>query len=154
MDLPHTPRYPFGYGLSYTNFEYCDLHIEKPATAPDEDVVITVKIKNTGDRAGTEIVQMYLRDEYASMVRPVKELAGFARVELQPGEAKEVTFRVNPSQMAFLDRSNRWKIEQGEISVQIGASSEDIRSSGSFTIENNQYLQSPERKFWAKAEVR
>lgn len=154
VDLPHTPRYPFGYGLSYTNFEYCDLHIEKPATAPDEDVVITVKIKNTGDRAGTEIVQMYLRDEYASMVRPVKELAGFARVELQPGEAKEVTFRVNPSQMAFLDRSNRWKIEQGEISVQIGASSEDIRSSGSFTIENNQYLQSPERKFWAKAEVR
>lgn len=154
VDLPHTPRYPFGYGLSYTSFEYCGLHIENPTVQPNEDVVITAKIKNTGDCAGTEIVQLYLRDEYASMVRPVKELAGFARVALQPGETKEVTFRVNPSQMAFLDRSNRWKIEQGEITVQIGASSEDIRLSGSFTIVSNQYLRSPERKFWAKAEVR
>lgn len=154
VDLPHTPRYPFGYGLSYTSFQYSDVHILKSEVSPEEEVTITAKITNIGNRYGTEIVQLYLRDEYASMVRPVKELAGFARVELEPGEMKEVIFRVAPSQMAFLDRAGNWKIEQGKIGVQIGASSEDIRLAGAFTIMQDQYLRSPERKFWATAEVR
>jgi len=153
VDMPHTPRYPFGFGLSYTDFRYDNLTVSATNVTPDEELLIACDITNTGNFIGTEIVQLYLRDAHASMVRPVKELAGFARVFLKPGETKTVSFRVHPSQVAFLDRENRWKIEKGEIGIQIGASSEDIRLESAFTVTENKYLNSPDRRFWATAEV-
>lgn len=154
VDAPHRARYDFGYGMSYTQFRYDNLVIEKDQVQPHEEAVISFDLTNTGSRAGTEVVQLYLRDEYASMIRPVKELAGFTRVALQPGETKKITFRVAPSQMAFLDLAMRWKVEKGEIGVQVGASSQDIRLIGSFRITENAWMRSPERCFYAKAEVK
>lgn len=96
---------------------------------------------------------MYLKDIYASMARPVKELAGFKRLTLAPGEAKQIVFDVLPSQMAFLDTDMRWKIEKGEIQVQVGSSSEDIRLTGAFFIHADQWIEGKDRAFYAKVTV-
>ena len=153
VDCPHRPRYCFGHGLSYTVFAYSDLTLDKKETMPFEAVNISLKVKNTGSCVGTEIVQLYIRDIYASMTRPYKELQGFARVELQPGEEKEVTFALKPSQMAFLDEDMRWKIEKGEFEVQIGSSSEDIRLKDSFTVTENACLVGKTRTFYALGSI-
>ena len=149
VDCPHKPRYGFGHGLSYTAFEYSDLAIENKETRPFEAVSIALKIRNAGDRAGTEIVQLYVKDVHASMTRPQKELQGFVRVELRPGEQKTVHFTLQPSQTAFLDEDMRWKIEKGEFEVQIGSSSEDIRLTDSFTVTESAYLSGRTRAFCA-----
>ena len=154
VDCPHKPRYCFGHGLSYTGFAFSDLTIDKNEVAPFENVTISMKLRNTGAASGTEVVQLYLRDVHASMTRPVKELAGFARVELQPGEEKEVVFTVAPSQMAFVDEDMKWKIEKGEIRVMIGASSEDIRLTGSYTVTKDAFIEGRDRAFCAGAEVK
>ena len=96
-------------------------------------------------------MQLYLRDRFAGMTRPVKELAGFCRVHLGPGQAKRVTFTVQPSQLAFLDREMRWLVEAGDIDVEIGASSEDIRLHGSFRITESRIIDGAHRAFYAKA---
>lgn len=153
VNMPHTPRYFFGYGLSYTTFSYHDLALEKKKVNPAEDMEISLVIENTGEVSGTEVVQLYLRDEQASMTRPVKELQGFARVSLAPGEEKKVVFRVSPSQTAFLDEDMRWKIEKGEIKVQVGASSEDIRLEDAFSINEDLWIEGRERRFYADATV-
>lgn len=153
VDMPHTPRYPFGFGLSYTTFDYRDLKLSKTEVGPEEAVTVSLKLTNTGKCAGTEVVQLYLRDVYASMTRPVKELAGFARVKLEPGETKEVSFTLDPSQTAFLDEEMEWKIEKGEIEVQVGASSEDIRLKDSFRISADRYISSRDRAFAAEARI-
>lgn len=154
VNRPHQPRYCFGHGLSYTTFAYTDLVISKKEVSPMEELTVSLKVKNTGDAAGTEVVQLYLRDVQASMTRPVKELAGFARVELQPGEEKEVTFTVQPSQMAFLDEDMKWKVEKGEIEVQAAASSADVRLTDSYTVTKNAWIDGRARAFWAEAKVR
>ncbi len=154
VDCPHRPRYCFGHGLSYTRFEYSGLILDRKETKPFEAVSISLKVKNAGDCAGTEIVQLYLKDIHASMTRPCKELQGFARVDLKPGEEKEVSFSVRPSQMAFLDEDMRWKIEKGEFEVQAGSSSEDIRLRDSFTVTENAYLAGKTRAFYALGEIR
>ncbi len=151
VDCPHMPRYCFGHGLSYTDFAYSDLKLSKTEVGPLEELEISVKLKNTGAVPGTEILQLYLKDVKASMTRPVKELQGFQRVELSPGEEKEVVFVISPSQTAFLDEDMRWKIEKGEIRVQIGASSEDIRLSESFWIMEDAWIEGRMRKFYADA---
>ena len=151
--MPHTPRYFFGHGLSYTTFAYQDLVLEKKTVNPAEDLKISLVVKNTGKVSGTEVVQLYLRDEQASMTRPVKELQGFARVSLAPGEEKKVEFIVSPSQTAFLDEDMRWKIEKGEIKVQVGASSEDIRLEDAFVIRENLWIEGRERRFYADVSV-
>ena len=153
VDMPHTPRYPFGFGLSYTTFDYRDLKLSKTEVGPEEAVTVSLKLTNTGKCAGTEVVQLYLRDVYASMTRPVKELAGFARVKLEPGETKEVSFTLDPSQTAFLDEEMEWKIEKGEIEVQVGASSEDIRLKDSVRISADRYISSRDRAFAAEARI-
>lgn len=153
VDLPHTPRYYFGYGLSYTSFSYDNLSIREACVDPDGEVEISANIKNTGEKAGTEVVQLYLKDVHASMTRPVMELQGFARVELETGETKRVIFRVSPSQMAFLDEDMRWKIEKGEIEVLLGASSDDIRLKGGFKILKDRWIEGRDRKFCADVEV-
>lgn len=118
---------------------------------PDESFQVAVTIRNTGEVAGTEIVQLYLQDVYASMARPCMELAGFARVELQPGEAKRVTFGTDPSQLAFLDRNMKWKIEAGAVQVMIGASSQDIRYTGEIKITDDMYIDGRKRRFYAES---
>ena len=153
VDCPHKPRYPFGHGLTYTSFAYSDLQLDKSETAPDSPVTVSCKIKNTGERAGTEIVQLYLSDPHASMTRPNQELQGFARVSLEPGETKTVFFIVAPSLMAFTDEDMRWKIEKGEIDVRVGASSDDIRLEGSFRITEDKWIPGKERKFCAEVEI-
>ena len=154
VDCPHRPRYCFGHGLSYTRFEYSGLTLDKKETKPFEAVNISLKVKNTGKCSGTEIVQLYVKDIYASMTRPQKELQGFARVELQPGEEKTVAFTLQPSQMAFLDEDMRWKIEKGVFEVQLGSSSEDIRLQDSFTVTESGYLAGKTRAFYALGEIK
>lgn len=153
VDLPHTPRYYFGYGLSYTEFAYSDLTLSSERVQPEETVEISCTVRNTGECAGDEVVQLYLRDRFSSVTRPVKELAGFCRVTLQPGQAKRIQFAVHPSQTAFLDRQMNWKVEAGDIDVEIGASSEDIRLQGAFRICEDSWINGAHRAFYAGVAV-
>ena len=154
VDLPHTPRYDFGYGLSYTSFIYENLRISDAEIGPEGSVVIEADIQNTGNCTGDEVVQLYLSDQYASMVRPVKELAGFKRVTLRPGETKTVAFTVKAEQMAFLDREMRWKVEKGAYTVEIGSSSQDIQLNGEYRVTEDAWIDGKTRAFYAKAEVK
>ncbi len=126
------PLFPFGHGLSYTTFAYSNLRID-PAEA-SEEVRISVDVQNTGSRAGKEVVQLYVRDVEASVLRPEKELRGFQKVALEPGEAKTVTFTLDARALAFYDPQQKaWVTEAGEFEVLVGSSSRDIRLQGSFT---------------------
>ena len=115
-----------------------------------KDLIVSLTIKNTGHRTGTEIVQLYLADPHAQMTRPVRELQGFARVGLAPGEEKRIGFLISPSQMAFLDEDMRWMIEKGTIDVLAGASSEDIRLHGAFQISRTCWIEGRDRRFCAE----
>lgn len=151
VDCPHRPRYPFGFGLSYTSFAYAGLEISRKEVPAGENVEISFTVENTGPVPGDEVAQLYVSDVYASMTRPVKELAGFARVHLEPGEKKRLTFSLHTSQLAFLDQDMKWKIEHGEIRVEVAASSDDVRLSGSFRIDGDLWIEGKEREFWAEA---
>ncbi len=151
VDCPHRPRYPFGFGLSYTSFAYAGLEISRKEVPAGEGVEVSFTVENTGPVPGDEVAQLYVSDVYASMTRPVKELAGFARVHLEPGEKKRLTFTLHTSQLAFLDQDMKWKIEHGEIRVEAAASSEDVRLSGSFRIDGDLWIEGKEREFWAEA---
>lgn len=153
VNLPHEPRYVFGHGFSYTTFEYGNLRISASEVSPKDTVKISADITNTGKRTGDEVVQLYLIDEYASMTRPVKELAGFKRLTLNPGETKCVTFEVEASQMAFLDTEMCWKVEKGDFRVEIGSSSSDIRLKGKYRVMENDWILGRERAFYAKSSV-
>jgi beta-glucosidase len=134
MDQPITPAFPFGHGLSYTSFDYSDLRLDRDRIDAQGQVTIGVTIKNTGRMAGDEVVQLYVRDVLASIARPVQQLRGFKRVTLGPGESTRVSFRLSAAQLAFYDKEGRWLIEPGRIDVMIGASSADVRATGSFEI--------------------
>jgi beta-glucosidase len=140
VDAPHRPRYPFGHGLSYTEFEYAGLRLNKRAFAPDETVRISADIKNCGTVGGTEIVQFYFSDKFASMTRPNMELAEFVRVELSPDETKTVELAFDLNKTAFLDEHMKWKVEAGEFEIMLGASSADIRLRDSFTVTADRYI--------------
>ena len=153
VDQPHTPRYPFGFGLSYTEFSFSDLRLSAKSVAPDEKVEISFTVTNTGERAGTAVPQLYLRDRYASRIRPERELGGFVRVDLLPGESRKITFMLSPSQMAFPDEDGAWRIEKGDFDVMIGASSEDIRMEGSFAVTATAEIEGRNRAFCASSTV-
>lgn len=153
VDLPHTPRYYFGHGLSYTTFEYTDLKLSEKEISPDKDIDVSVIVKNTGKRAGDEVVQLYLTDCQASMTRPCQELQGFSRIHLDPGESKKVVFKVRASQMAFLDQNMNWKVEKGKIDVAVGSSSFDIRQTDNFLITEDLLMDGRERGFFAEVTV-
>lgn len=142
-----TPLFPFGHGLSYSKFEYKDLKIEKHDPKPDEVVNISCAITNTSTVAGEEVVQLYLRDVYASIPRPVKELKGFVRVELLPGETKQIKFQLPINMMAFYDINMDLVLEPGKIQVMIGSSSEDIRLQGEMNVGGSATTQIKERVF-------
>jgi beta-glucosidase len=122
LDLTGQPLFPFGFGLSYTSFEYSNLKIESTS--------VRCAVRNTGTRPGDEVVQLYLRDVLASVARPVQELKGFARVHLAPGEEREIAFPITPDDLRMLDRDMRWVVEPGTFRVMVGSSSKDIRLRG------------------------
>ncbi len=149
VDALHTPRHPFGHGLTYTTFEYAGLRLSQREIAASGSVDVTFTLSNTGDRAGTEVVQFYIRDRYASLSRPVLELAGFRRVQLAPGESAEVSFSLSMSQLAFVDSALQWRVEAGEVDVFIGASSEDLRLADVFTVTSDLLVDGASRAFYA-----
>jgi len=133
-DLPITPLYPFGHGLSYSEFRYSNLELSTTMVDPGGRVDISISIENSGNVASDEVVQLYVRDPVASVERPVLELRGFKRVELGAGQHKRVTFSLTPEQLAFWSPRGQWLIEAGRIDFWIGASSADLRAKGSFEI--------------------
>jgi len=133
-DMSTKPLFPFGHGLSYTSFTYDRLEIAPAEASADDVVSIRLRVENTGERSGDEVVQLYVQDVLGSVTRPVKELKGFKRITLQPGEAKTITFKLDVRHLAFYDRTMTRVVEPGTIAVMIGSSSDDIRLSGSFEI--------------------
>jgi beta-glucosidase len=133
-DLPITPLFPFGHGLSYSEFRYGDLAQSAQSVGPGERIDISITVENTGGVPGDEVVQLYVRDPVASVARPVLELRGFKRVELGAGQRKRITFSLTPEQFAFWGPKGQWLVEAGRIDFWIGASSGDLRANGSFEI--------------------
>ncbi|MDN0073062.1 glycoside hydrolase family 3 N-terminal domain-containing protein [Bacteroides caecigallinarum] len=128
--------YPFGYGLSYTTFEYSDIQISPKVITPNETATVTLKVTNTGDMAGDEVVQLYTRDVLSSVTTYEKNLVGFERVHLQPGETKEVKFNIDRKHLELLDADMKWVVEPGEFVVMAGSSSEDIRQTTVLNVED------------------
>ena len=128
------PLFAFGHGLSYTTFGYGDLAVSAAEVATDAAVQVSATVRNTGARAGAEVVQLYLSDPVAQVVRPVRWLAGFARVELEPGEARRVTFRLHADRTAFCGLTGERIVEPGEIRVAVGGASDCLPLTGSFTL--------------------
>ena len=126
LDVPWTPLYPFGFGLSYTQFRISNLQLSAATLRPDGRVTVSVDVENTGQRAGDEVVQLYIRDVAASVTRPVKELKGFQRVALKPGEKRRVEFVLGPEHLGFYNRDLRFVVEPGEFKIMVGANSEDV----------------------------
>ena len=127
IDSPNTPRYAFGYGLSYTDFAYSDLKLSKASMRPSETLTLSMVLANTGKVAGEEVVQLYLRDLVASVARPLKELKGFQKIRLEPGERKTVTFMIDKSMLSFFNRQLQWVAEPGRFELMLGSASDDIR---------------------------
>lgn len=127
-DVEKTPLYPFGFGLSYTKFEYSDLKINKKLFSKGENIQVTFTLKNTGKYDGKEVAQLYLQDESASVARPVKELKGFQIVELKSGESKKISFNLTEKELGFYDNSGNFIVEEGAFKVMVGGNSESLIS--------------------------
>jgi beta-glucosidase len=132
----NSPLYPFGFGLSYTEFKYANLSFDKASLKDGEEITISFELKNTGKYAGKEIVQLYIRDKVSSVPRPIKELKGFQKVNLQKGESKTVQIKLSAKDLKFYNQEMQFVLEPGDFDVMIGASSEDIRLSASITVVN------------------
>jgi len=130
VDMPATPLYPFGHGLSYTQYEYSNLRISPDAIHPGGEARVSVDVKNTGGRAGVETVQLYTHEKYAPVSMPVKQLHGFERVALEPGESKTVTLTLTPEDLQLLDIDMHWRVVPGDFEIMIGKSSADIPVEG------------------------
>jgi beta-glucosidase len=133
-DMPSTPLYPFGYGLSYTQYEYSNLRIDPPQIHPQGVARVSVEVKNTGDRAGTETVQLYIHEATGPVATPVKQLRGFERLDLKPGETKSVTLTLTPEDLQLLDRDMHWRVVPGDFEIMVGKSSEDLPLKGVLTV--------------------
>jgi beta-glucosidase len=123
IDVKNTPLYPFGYGLSYSKFEYSDLKLSDASFSKNGKIVVSVKVKNTGKVTGKEVVQLYIRDLIGSVTRPVKELKGFEMIELKANESKEITFSIDNKTIEFYTANNKWEAEPGDFNVFVGGSS-------------------------------
>ena len=126
--------YPFGHGLSYTEFSYSDLKISNPEPGTGESFQVSCILTNTGKRAGQEVVQLYIRDEVSSVTRPVKELKGFRKILLEPGASQEVYFTITPDLLQFYDINMERVVEPGWFTIMVGSSSEDLRLTGRVNI--------------------
>jgi beta-glucosidase len=129
-DVPNDPLYPFGYGLSYTTFTYSEPKLSAAEIGRDGSLQVAVTVTNTGQRAGVEVAQLYVRDLVGSVTRPVKELKAFQKVDLKAGESREVTFTLKPSDLAFYTASGKWESEPGAFKVTIGGNSRDVKEAG------------------------
>ncbi len=134
VDMPATPLYPFGFGLSYTRWEYANVTVSPTVGGEDATFSVAVDVTNVGTRAGAETVQLYVRDVKASVAPRVKELRGFTRVELQPGETTTVTFELDRRHLSMLDADMRWVVEPGVFEAQVGSSSDDIHGTARFEV--------------------
>jgi beta-glucosidase len=123
LDVPWTPLYPFGHGLSYTDFRLSNIRLSAGRIAPDGQVTVSVDVENTGSRQGDEVVQLYVTDLVRSVSPPVQELKGFQRVSLRPGERRTVTFTLTPQSLGFFDREMKWVVEPGEFTIRASNSS-------------------------------
>ena len=135
LDVPNEPLYAFGYGLSYTTFEYSDITLSADAFKGDGSITAKVTVKNTGDREGTETVQMYIRDLVGSVTRPVKQLKGFQRVTLKPGESADVEFTIDKETISFYRQDMTWGPEPGDFNLFIGGASDEVKTA-SYKYEN------------------
>jgi beta-glucosidase len=133
-DVPNDPLYPFGYGLGYSTFTYSEPRLSAAEIGREGSLQVAVTVANAGTRGGTEVVQLYVRDLVGSVTRPVRELKGFQKVELAPGQAREVTFTLKASDLAFFTASGRWEAEPGAFKVFVGGNSRDVKEAG-FTLK-------------------
>jgi len=133
LDVNNQPLYPFGYGLSYSTFEYSDIRLDKNSITADEKVLATVTVKNAGNYDGEEVVQLYLRDIYASVTRPVKELKAFQKIFLKKGESRDVSFEIGIDDLKFYNNELQWEAEPGDFVVFIGTNSRDLKEA-KFTL--------------------
>lgn len=152
-DVSGDPLYPFGFGLSYTQFEYSNLRLSASQVDSRGAVEISCDVTNVGQVAGDEVAQLYLHDREATVTRPVQELAGFKRVSLEPGARCTVTFRVQMSQLGFLNRDMQFVVEPGNVDVMIGSSSADVHLTGEFEITGDVVDVAGKRSFTCEAKV-
>ncbi len=128
IDVSNEPLYPFGYGLSYTKFEYGDVKVSSNALKGNQQLTVTVNVKNTGAVAGKEVVQLYIRDEVGSITRPVQELKGFDKIELAPGESKDVSFEITPELLKFYNGDLKFDWEAGDFQIMVGPNSKEVKT--------------------------
>jgi len=125
MDAGFDPLFPFGYGLSYTTFQYSNLKLSSKEFSPKEKITITFDLKNTGNCDGTEVAQLYVRDKVGSVTRPVKELKRFTRITLKPGETKNVSFTLPIEELAFWNIDMKKVVEPGDFTLWVGTNSQE-----------------------------
>jgi beta-glucosidase len=121
------PLFPFGWGLSYTTFNYANVQVEPRTIGPEGQAKVSVDVTNNGSMRGDEVVQLYIRDEVSSVTRPVKELRGFSRITLNPGETKRLEFTLGPEELSFLDREMHKVVEPGTFTIMVGGDSVDLK---------------------------
>jgi beta-glucosidase len=144
VEMEASPLYSFGYGLSYTTFDYSNLQTSVHETDNDLSVRVSATIQNTGNRDGDEVLQLYIRDDYSSVVTPVQQLRAFQRIHLRAGESRTATFELSKDDLQLLDPSMQWVVEPGTFTIMIGASSDDIRLQTQFEVKNEYVTPSPE----------
>ena len=136
IDLKNSPKFPFGYGLSYTTFDYSGLKLSSTKIKSNETIKVSFQLKNTGKVAGDEVVQLYLKDKFGSVVRPVLELRDFQKVKLNAGESKTIEFTIDKEKFSFYNNKLEWVAEPGDFEVMIGTSSADIKLRSDFELVN------------------
>lgn len=136
IDLKNSPKFPFGYGLSYTTFDYSGLKLSSTKIKSNETIKVSFQLKNTGKVAGEEVVQLYLKDKFGSVVRPVLELKDFQKLKLNAGESKTIEFIIDKEKLSFYNNKLEWVAEPGDFEVMIGASSADIKLKSDFELVN------------------
>jgi len=153
FDTDLAPVFPFGHGLSYTQFEYSDLALSAQTLATKGPLEVALTLRNIGPRAGDEVVQLYFHDRVASSSRPVLELKGFERVGLEPGQSCRIVFEVSTDRLALYDPEHGWIVEPGHFDVSVGASSADLRLQGEFELEGPVHVAGPRRELFTKVRV-
>jgi beta-xylosidase len=153
-NLDPTPLFPFGHGRSYTTFAWEDVTGGAPEIGTDGSYDLSVTVRNTGDRAGAEVVQLYLHDPVARVTRPDVRLVGYQRLALEPGEAARVTFRFPADLSSFTDRTGRRVVEPGALQLRLAASSTDVRHTAELTLTGPERVLGPDRVLRCETEVR